>query len=1361
MDLGACTIIARNYLPAARVLAKSFRVYHPDCRFTTLIVDDIKGEVDEAAEPFDVLRLDDLGIEHDEALRMAAIYDVTELCTALKPWLLERLLDSDAGTVVYLDPDIKMYGPLDEVAGAAEERGIVLTPHVTRPMPRDGLSKSETEVLLSGIYNLGFIALTELARDFLSFWQIRLKRECIVDPSNMRFVDQRWVDFAPGLYPVYILRDTTYNVAYWNLDQRDLVFRDGRYFVDGSPLHFFHFSGYSPQAPYLLSKHQGLRPRILLSDRPDVARICDEYAADLLANGYGSGSPPEYGFKHLANGIELDAAMRRLYRAALLGAERSGEALPPNPLGPGSAEAFLGFLTEPDDDGNGKRLSRYLSAVHAARLDLQRAYPDPEGADFLGFSTWVHNEVEGGRLDRRLGALPVPPAGTRVRLTAARQLERVGNRLGAVPLPGTGDERVRVNMARSVQRIEHGLAKVPVPAGGERLRLNMTRSLGRLERRLAAVPVPGTSDERVRLNMARLVGRVERRLAAVPAAEDANEQPHAVPADQVELSPGIRIAGYLRTESGIGELGRLTVATAESAGIRLSTFLDTNALSRQSHHFEPTTGDFNVNIICVNADELPNFANRVGRDFFRDHYTIGLWAWELEEFPHRFSTSFDYVDEVWSISTFARDAIAAASTKPVYAFSLPIVEPEVVRPIDRGELGIPDSFVFLFCFDLLSIFERKNPLGLIEAFSKAFKPGEGPSLVIKVINGQIEATSLERLKWAASQRPDVVVIDEYLDRDANTALMAACDCYVSLHRSEGFGLTLAEAMALGKPVIATAYSGNLDFMTPETSYLVPWRPGVVPVGCSPYPPGARWAEPDLDAAARIMRDVYENPATATEVGRRAREHVLADHSVNARAGFLRERFAAAQEELRDRDLATSNPEGLEPTGSRETLVDIVARRPSVDAPSRHPRAARAFRRSLWRVLQSHDDYDREVHIRLAAAAEKIFDHLGRISNEVDRIDDEVVRLDDEVERLEEVLREEMRKLDRVDSDQAKLETAFEASLTSQSRVEELESHILARVEVLTKTMAERQPTWDSDHRLHDTLLRRLTAIERTVRPSESVDMSGRPDVAGIASNLRDFLGVDGPDDVESTAVRVGQLEVDIPSWDTVILPWVREYGEWEPAVATVLEQAATPGAVVIDVGAHVGIFTLPLSAWVGPSGKVVAVEADPVNARFLRRNLRKAHCENVMVLEVAASDKTGTLTLSRSVEDNTGDSRAYDIPGAGQVLEVPSLALDEVVSGPVHLIKLDIQGTDHVAMRGMSRIIEQYKPVIVTEFWPEAIREYGNEPLDVLAWFRDLGYGWQAVELSDVTDLQSDQEVCAAAEGQASGYFDLLLRPKA
>ncbi len=789
MSFHACTIVARNYLPAARALATSFTKQHPGAAFTVVLVDDPGRSVEEAGEPFDLLRVDEIGIASGEVLRMAAIYDVLELSTAVKPWVLGTLLGRGAQVAMYLDPDVVVYAPLDDVAGLAESRGVVLTPHVTSPIPRDGRSPSESDVLASGAFNLGFIAVSGSAAEFLAFWRARLRRECVVDPARMRFVDQRWVDFAPGAFGAAVLRDPTCNVAYWNLHGRDIAFDGTAPLVDGQPVRFFHFSGYDPSRPWLLSRHQGQRARILLSEHPGLAQLCDSYGASLLDSGYAASADLEYGWSRLANGLAYDPVMRGLYREALLSAESAGSPAagaagvePPNPYAAGGDEVFLSWLNEVPAERPGGRVSRYLAALHASRPDLLAVFADPDGADFAHFSEWTRHEVAQERLDRRLAIDPSPPAGD---------------------LPGAG-------------------------------------GAARLER-------------------------------------------------------GIRVAGYLRAETGVGEHGRLAALVAERAGITTSTYVDRTSVSRQLHPYDPAgRARLDVNLVCVNADELPNFARRVGPGFFAGRYTIGLWAWEIEQFPRRFDAAVDLVDEIWANSDFARAAIAGVSPKPVYAFPLPIVEPRAATVLDRRALGLPeDRFVFLFCFDVMSVVERKNPFGLLEAYSRAFRPGEGPLLVVKAVNGASRTPDLERLKWVASARPDVVVLDSYSDRDAHLSLVAACDCYVSLHRAEGFGLTLAEAMALGKPVVATGYSGNLEFMSEETAYLVPWTPGAVPVANDPYPHGARWAEPDLDAAAELMRAVFAAPAAAAERGARARAEVLAHHGPDARVPFVRERFAHA------------------------------------------------------------------------------------------------------------------------------------------------------------------------------------------------------------------------------------------------------------------------------------------------------------------------------------------------------------------------------------------------------------------------------------------------------------------------------------
>ena len=301
-----CTIIARNYLAHARVLAKSFRRHHPDGRFTTLILDDLEHEIG-SIEPFEVIRPADI-MDIREFHRMAMIYSVVELSTAVKPWLLQTLLDGGSPVVTYLDPDIQFFAPIEDVPALASEHSIVLTPHATEAIPHDGRGISEQTIMLAGTFNLGFIAVSSRASGFLAWWQERLARECRVAPSEARFVDQRFVDLVPGLFEHYILRDPTVNVAYWNVIARHIEWTGERYEIAGSPLRFYHFSGFDLDRPWLLSKHQGDNPRVLLSEHPGVSKLCVEYADSLIANGYSDVSQTEYAFTRLSTGTGIDDA---------------------------------------------------------------------------------------------------------------------------------------------------------------------------------------------------------------------------------------------------------------------------------------------------------------------------------------------------------------------------------------------------------------------------------------------------------------------------------------------------------------------------------------------------------------------------------------------------------------------------------------------------------------------------------------------------------------------------------------------------------------------------------------------------------------------------------------------------------------------------------------------------------------------------------------------------------------------------------------------------------------------------------------------------------------------------------------------
>ncbi len=379
---------------------------------------------------------------------------------------------------------------------------------------------------------------------------------------------------------------------------------------------------------------------------------------------------------------------------------------------------------------------------------------------------------------------------------------------------------------------------------------------------------------------------------------------------------GVNVIGYLRGELGIGESARLMVGALQAAGIPHSTVsMDKNLLSRQR------AGDaggvaqevYDTSLVCVNADLTPAVAGTVTEVLSRS-YRIGMWYWEVQDFPTRHD-GFAHVDEVWTATDFVRRAIEPHSPVPVRTVTPPLPQRGPATTLTRADLGLPGRPVFLFSFDFLSTAERKNPIGLIDAFTRAFAAGEGPVLVIKSINACRRPSEAERLRLRALNEPDVLLMEDYLDAAKRDALMALCDCYVSLHRSEGLGLTMAEAMACGKPVIATGYSGNLQFMTEQNSFLVPWTPTTIPAGAEPYPPGGVWADPDLRAAAAMMRAVIDDPDTARSKGARAAADIASLHSPEVAGRQIVARLAESADRRRAR-LRTSLGARLRNTARR-------------------------------------------------------------------------------------------------------------------------------------------------------------------------------------------------------------------------------------------------------------------------------------------------------------------------------------------------------------------------------------------------------------------------------------------------------------
>ncbi len=278
------TIVSKNYLHFARTLMESVRDQHPEWERYVLLVDENRGDLELSKEPFQTIEVAELPLPDRKKFYFR--YTILELNTAVKPWMFEWLFrHRRAEQVVYLDPDIFVYRPLADVECALEAgAAMVLTPHLTGPLD-DAHRPHEVDILQAGTFNLGFLALRycEQTERFLAWWKSKLEFNCVVDHARGFFVDQKWLDLAPGMFDhVVILRHEGYNVAYWNLAHRQLEGPRGAYTVNGAPLVFYHFSGLDPKAPEHLSKYQD---RFRLDQLGVVEDLVRDYLARVHANG--------------------------------------------------------------------------------------------------------------------------------------------------------------------------------------------------------------------------------------------------------------------------------------------------------------------------------------------------------------------------------------------------------------------------------------------------------------------------------------------------------------------------------------------------------------------------------------------------------------------------------------------------------------------------------------------------------------------------------------------------------------------------------------------------------------------------------------------------------------------------------------------------------------------------------------------------------------------------------------------------------------------------------------------------------------------------------------------------------------------
>lgn len=409
-------------------------------------------------------------------------------------------------------------------------------------------------------------------------------------------------------------------------------------------------------------------------------------------------------------------------------------------------------------------------------------------------------------------------------------------------------------------------------------------------RALRAVRLLFTKPHSLWLGLQRHLSRMEIAAESAALAAEPEQEPVAAP---VPVLSGLNLVGHVYAVLGRAEDVRTAALACAAAEVPFSLM---NRHGNWDEYMAARHGDFPffarvasrpvfaANVFYLNADEMGSAWTDMGEAWFGGRYNIGCFAWELSRFPQPWQASLEHLQELWAPTEFIRQALLPATSLPVVHMPF-VIEPGVPGEHGRAEFGLPeDRFLFLFFFDFRSYVSRKNPQAVLDAFVQAFPPGSADAvhLVIKV-NGQDDKPQ-EYAAFRADPRMQdarISVIEQALDDRGIKALVALCDTFVSLHRSEGFGRGLAEAMYYGKPVIGTAYSGNLDFMTRDNSCLVDYRLIDLVEGDYPFWEGQQWADADVAQAAWYMRRLVTEAGLAADIGARARAHILAHHSSRA------------------------------------------------------------------------------------------------------------------------------------------------------------------------------------------------------------------------------------------------------------------------------------------------------------------------------------------------------------------------------------------------------------------------------------------------------------------------------------------------
>ncbi len=1313
----ACTVATAAELPAVKVLSSSFLANHPQARFMALVVDALP----ENSGP-GLVTPADLGMSQDELAELATGCTASQLCGVLRPKLLEQLLGQGV-PVLYLDPWVQVLHPLTDLVEATVKRGpLVLLPRALRPLPDDGLRPTPTELLETGVFDPGFLLVAPGAEPFLQSLGDQLRRT----PDATKAV----LDMAPALVNLHVLRDATVGLSVWNASQRDLHRRpDGTLTTVGEPVRSVHFAGFDPHRPWLLSAHFADRPRVLLSEHPQLAELCTAYRAELVRKGH-SPQKVRYGFGQLPDGTRIPDELRADYRDAAR--SRPGSAFSPEGWAP--AEPPTTSTTEPDpslDHGEPRpapAATTTSSPVNGTRPGPELAVPEDDRA------TASTSE-----------ALPAPPS---AEPPVAEPPVADSTEPGVESAPGVE----LVDPAPAADRAEP-IAN-PAPAAG-RTEPEPTERPAQPSTSAATRPAPaspaGTTSPPARTTPPPAFGPDGGAGFVAWASEPAPD----LPGSTRWAAALWRSDQALRTQfpDPFGADGAAFRDWCASVGVAAGR-LPVDAVPRPRAGATVLHDQLGVSVLGTGPiAELVHAAARASGlpTSTAAGYPVVIRVGTTERVPDsRFVVDYLLDDdqptdaaELWVPSETTRAALERQGGPTVRVLPLPVPE------TDDQALESHEGVIFGALADH-AIDRAGNVLGAVSAFLSAFPDRNDVTLRIEVAHADAHPEAAERLRLATAADPRIELVDT----------LGPVDCLVHLHRGgacDRIAHTLARHAARATPILTSDHGAVAELFDKAAVIFVPCRQGV---------------EPDVQAAAKLMRALADDLPTAVAIGIKGRDHVRATRDVAKVGEVLRERVEHAYRGWRARRAKPAPT--VDPLKALHSAKHALLRQPDVGTASRTPMAPQ-LRKMVLRVLDHYDNHMRDVLSSLVdgvertaselvrrqddistgvglgelevlrAELEQHAEHQGHLADQLVGIDDGVVRVRADMagqgRRLREVedavVAEAAKRAKQSDALAQRIDKLAVALERTLDRIDSLESKVV-------EAFRERDTKLDAGLRAAGQAQQTADALRRVVvREHER-----HGDVVPRSSLVLTDVGL-----------------LRLPSDDAFMLPMLSSNGVWETEMSELIDSVVEPDGIFLDVGAYIGYQTVRMLSRFGTGGAVVAVEPCPSARALLRHNvdvnLPERVAQQLVLVDAAAWESTGELATQPALTGGVSvlppaDGAGDDVPRVRAArLDKELEAVPSLQGRKLSVVRVDAPGRGHRALAGLVRLLRRDRPHVFLEFSASATEGFGDDPVTVLKEFRIWGYDLVPVATREPA---TPEQIVTAMEGMRT--ISLWLRPR-